>query len=212
MPTLYRAQRVTGVSVDIDPASGMIVPAAGLPAARPTPCAPTRRPHDFADSCPQRRAAGHVHAGRSTLSPAARCATTLDKLVSSFAAETGTPSPPALPFLQALQQGPARQVRAGRRTACRRVGRDRPGADQADARRDAVASPSPTATRPRAGGVSFADVLASILGPQRAGDAGAVRHALRPGGAPARRAGAGGHRLPGRTGRAERRSRRAATT
>ena len=231
MPTLYRASKVTGTAVDIDAGSGMIVPANALSAGMR---------YTVRSAVPQGVFA-QLKANLSTPDTATPAidtqipgtlSVTLGKLIESFAAETGTPSSPALPFLQALQkdltakyslssaaQGIARGTRspAAPTTATPSTSLSRPDTSasprhsshagrverlaatskptksarstrhpnrvRSSPRRKPAATttrvtPTPTPTSSasttspsadRAGGTSFADVLASILGPQRSG-------------------------------------------
>lgn len=102
MPTLYRAQRVTGAAVDIDPDSGMIVPAAALPDGASYTVESQIADATFATVNPLRSTPDtSTPAADVQVPPTLRA--TLDKLIASFSAETGTPSQPALPFLRALQ-------------------------------------------------------------------------------------------------------------
>jgi hypothetical protein len=102
MPFLYRAQRVTGTSVNIDPTSGMIVPAGRLSGGESY----TVRSGVTSTTFDRVKAAT---ATADTTTPTidtdlpAGLRTTLDRVVKAFTDETGVPSSPALPFLQALQ-------------------------------------------------------------------------------------------------------------
>jgi hypothetical protein len=94
----------------------------------------------------------------------------LGKVVTAFADESGTPSSPAVPFLQslatdlrsnyALAGAPAKASASPTPTASKASGRG--GEPTPSAPPNASAT-----TRPRVGGVSFADVLASVLGKDR---------------------------------------------
>ena len=94
---------MTGKSVNIDPASGMIVPAGNLsPGAMYT-----------VHSGISTTTFAQVKASRATPDTATPTVdtqlpgglrTTLDQLIKAFVDETGIPSSPALPFLQALQK------------------------------------------------------------------------------------------------------------
>ena len=72
-----------------------------------------------------------------------------------------------MPFLQALSKDLQTNYALVRRAGFRRIA-VAVAVDTRAASGTPSSSPSPTATRPRAGGVSFTDVLASIVGPQRA--------------------------------------------
>lgn len=103
MPTLYRAQRVTGASVDIDAASGMIVPAAALPDGASYTVDSRIAESTFAGLNADRATADTATSANDVQVPPS-LTDTLDKLISAFAAATGTPKQPALPFLRALQK------------------------------------------------------------------------------------------------------------
>lgn len=174
MPALYRPTKVTGRTVDIDRGSGMIVPATALSGgARYT-----------VESAVAQRMFSQLMAAQATPDTATSTndsqipgtlRTTLDRLVAQFAAETGVPSTPVLPFLQALQHdlrtryalsGAARGSATGTQSAAPSPSA-RSGSRTSPSRPTASASPTgPSADR--AGGTSFADVLASVLG-QRSG-------------------------------------------
>lgn len=177
MPFLYRAQKVTGTSVNIDASSGMIVPAGrlGSSAAYTVVSGVAAAPFD------QIRAAT---ATPDTATPTTDIRIpgalrgTLGRLINAFSAETGTPSTPALPFLQALQKD--------LRTNYALSGAAQGSSSGSAAVSTAPTSPSKVASTPAkptsstgasntppaadlAGGTGFAEVLASILGPARNG-------------------------------------------
>jgi hypothetical protein len=103
MPFLYRPERVTGASVNIDPASGMIVPAGKLSGGQSYTVRSGIANDTFAHIQARRSSAD---TGTSTVDTGlpGGLRTTLDELVKTFSAETQVPSSPALPFLQALQK------------------------------------------------------------------------------------------------------------
>ena len=102
MPVLYRAKDVTGVTVDIDPASGMIVPAAGLAAGAHYTVTSAASLTTF-DELKAAKSAPDLATSSSEIElPPGTLRTTLDKLVQSFSRELNVPTSPALPFLQAL--------------------------------------------------------------------------------------------------------------
>ncbi|PZS20529.1 MAG: hypothetical protein DLM57_01245 [Pseudonocardiales bacterium] len=171
MPYLYRPQQVTGTTVNIDPISGMVVPSAAL--------------HD-GQSYTVRSAAATTPLGE--LSPTVLPATSappidtqipgslrvaMGTVISAFADETGTPSSPPLAFLQALDKdlqtkyalaGPStKSATPASTTASKKASKT----GRKATRPSPTPTPSASAARPRIGGVSFADVLASIVGPQR---------------------------------------------
>jgi hypothetical protein len=162
MAYLYRPQQVTGIGVNIDPASGMVVPTRALRAGDSYTVHSTVASKAFG-------ALGNSATPDATtpsidieVPPGLR--STLTQLISTFADETGTPSSRPIPFLQALQQAFRNSYGLSSNTSS-------PSTPTSSA--PASASPSPSgasSTGPvRTGSTSFADVLASIVGPQRAG-------------------------------------------
>jgi hypothetical protein len=103
MPFVYRPQKVTGTSVNIDPASGMIVPAGELTGGE-TYTVRSGVPTDTFDHVKARLASPDTGTPSNDVELPPGLRTTLDQLVKTFSAETGVPSSPALPFLQALQK------------------------------------------------------------------------------------------------------------
>ncbi len=103
MPFLYRPERVTGASINIDPASGMIVPAGKLTGGE-SYSVRSGLASDTFDHIMARFSSPDT--GTSTIDTElpGGLRTTLDELVKTFSAETKVPSTPALPFLQALQK------------------------------------------------------------------------------------------------------------
>jgi hypothetical protein len=93
--------------------------------------------------------------------------TTLATVVSTFAAETGTSSSPPLPFLQALSKDlQSRYSLAG--AAPSSTPAPSTSKTPGKKKRTPHATPTPTPTQSaHTGGVSFTDVLASIVGPER---------------------------------------------
>ncbi len=153
LPMLYRPRKVTGTPVDIDQTSGMIVAASALSGGGRYTVESAVPRRIFADLRVARASADTASPAVDSQLPADLHAT-LERLVREFVTESGVPSAPALPFLQALQQdlrakyllsgpatGPASSVPAG--------STNRPSSD-------------------RAGGTGFAEVLASILGQRSA--------------------------------------------
>lgn len=106
MPHLDRAAQVTGVSVDIDSTTGMIVPAAPLHAGDEYTVM-SAVPDKTFDQLGKKALVG-TSASPVDTSLADGLSTPLGTLVNSLAAETGTPSADAVQFLQAV----ARQFRA----------------------------------------------------------------------------------------------------
>ncbi|MGH8860891.1 MAG: transglutaminase domain-containing protein [Jatrophihabitantaceae bacterium] len=103
MPFLYRAQRVTGISVNIDPASGMIVPANALTAPVSYTVQSQVRSMTFDQVKANSTSPDTATPTIDTQLPGS-LRVTLDRLVHAFAIETGTPTSPTIPFLQALQR------------------------------------------------------------------------------------------------------------
>jgi hypothetical protein len=145
MPHLDRPTEVSGVAVDIDPDSGMIVP------AEPIRSGAT---YTVTSAVPSRTFSG-LHRSALLGTSASPLDTSLpnglsgplNSLVNALAQETGVPSDAPIPFLQAV----ARQLRV--RTTLAGV---TPG--------PAPAPPSSPPTSAHTGGTAFADVLASIRG------------------------------------------------
>jgi hypothetical protein len=173
MPFLYRAQQVTGASVNIDTSSGMIVPAGRLSGGQSY----TVRSGVATTTFDKVKGAT---ASPDTATPVIDAQlpnglrTSLNGVVDAFAEETHVPSSPAIPFLQALQkdlrtryalsgaaQGSARSGSAGSSSPSASPSPTTSGSASTSG------SPSPSNTAPAAdlaGGTSYADVLASILG------------------------------------------------
>jgi Transglutaminase-like superfamily len=163
MPFLYRAQKVTGMSVNIDPSSGMIVPAGRLAAGDSyvvrSQVATTTFDRIKAASSNPDTATSTID---TQLPPEVR--TTVDRLVNAFSEETGVPSLPALPFLQALQS----DLRSRYSLSGAALGSGTSASPSSTSPSSASPSASRSSTAPNAdlaGGTGFADVLASILGP-----------------------------------------------
>lgn len=171
MPFVYRAQRVTGQAVDIDPASGMIVPLGTLTGGTTYTVRSGTAPTTF-DRVRATTASPDTATSTIDTQLPGSLRSTLDLVIHALAQETHTPSTPALPFLQVLQRdlrtnytlsNAARGVATG--TAAP------PPMPTPTAKRSPSPTPSSssTATAGYAGATGFADVLASILGPSRHG-------------------------------------------
>ncbi|MDT4969977.1 MAG: hypothetical protein QOG22_120, partial [Pseudonocardiales bacterium] len=166
MPYLYRPQEVTGAAVNIDAASGMVVPSAGLHGGQTYSVrsdAPATSFDDVAGTALPATSAPPI----DTQVPGALRAA-LGSVVTSLSDETNTPITPALPFLQALgRQLKTKYSLAGSPTASLTASPTPPSATKSK-KSPSSHAPSPTSSAsPHTGGVSFADVLASIIGPQR---------------------------------------------
>jgi hypothetical protein len=163
MPFLYRPQRVTGTTVNIDPTSGMVVPSNTLHAGQT---------YTIRSDASRASFAGLTSAGLPATSappidteiPGA-LRTTLTTVANTFATETGTSSSPPLPFLQALSKDlQSRYSLAGAATGASPSSTPKAPASKAPR----TTTPRTTTTpSPHTGGVSFTDVLASIVGPAR---------------------------------------------
>jgi hypothetical protein len=180
MPYLYRAQRVIGTTVNIDPASGMIVPAHTLHAGA-TYTVRSLVADKTLDDLPRTALLG-ASAAQVDTTLVNGLSAPLGTLVTSLAQETGTPSDQALPFLQAVARdfrtrsslagstGSPRPTPSATPTTSGRSGghfvaplaaptsRAKP---KGTTRRTPTPTPSPTASA-HTGGTTFADVLASI--------------------------------------------------
>lgn len=171
LPVLERPREVSGVPVNVDAGSGMLVPARALQpgeeytvrSVQPGALFPALDPTAVPDTT--------TPAQNVQLPPIVRAK--LARLVSVLSAELAMPSTPALPFLQALQQR--------LRDAYSLTGVPGPAAAPAPApaptpnttpNTTPSAAPSAAPSAPageRAGSAAFADVLASIAGAGRTG-------------------------------------------
>jgi hypothetical protein len=171
MPYVYRAEKVTGTSVNIDADSGMIVPAGALRSGEQYRVQSQPGSTAFAKLPPSAVADTGTAAVNTVLPEALR--QPLADLVTAFGQETGTPTSPAIGFLQALQRDLQQRyslIGAAPTTAAPSTS----GHDfvQPPLGSTPTVTPSPTATvKPgaRAASTSFADVLASIVGTERSG-------------------------------------------
>jgi hypothetical protein len=102
MPYLYRPQKVTGASVNIDPASGMIVPAGHLAQGEHYEVESRVSTTTFDRLGKGAVADTSTGAQNTALLPGQR--QYLADAIQAFSDETGVPSSPAIPFLQALQK------------------------------------------------------------------------------------------------------------
>lgn len=174
MPALYRAGKVTGTAVNIDAGSGMVVPASPLRAGAAYTVrsqVATSPLEDLPDTALPATSAPPV----DTLVPGG-LRTTLTSVVSALADEVGTPSTSTVPFLQALVRdlrtkysligaGPSPTASSAPAPATSPTSRGRGRTSPAPAARSTSAAPTQP---PKPGGTTFADVFASIIGPQRA--------------------------------------------
>ena len=102
MPYLYRPHKVTGASVNIDPASGMIVPAGHLEQGEHYQVQSRVSTTTFDKLGKGAVADTSTGAQNTALLPGQR--QYLADAIQAFSDETGVPSSPAIPFLQALQK------------------------------------------------------------------------------------------------------------
>lgn len=216
MPFSYRAQKVTGAAVDIDPASGMIAPAANLAAGTTYRMRSSVTPITF-DRVRTRTATPDTATPTIDTQLPGSLRSTLDEVVQALGQETHTPTTPSLPFLQALQRDLRTNYTlstAARGSATGAVSPSTPAATPSTPAKSSstarhhhprdlrtkplpgskhkptppthrqkpthaanpAPTPSPTPTSSAAGpagdlagSTGFADVLASILGPNRSG-------------------------------------------
>jgi hypothetical protein len=103
LPFVYRAQSVTGIGVNIDPASGMIVPAHPL-AANTSYTVVSTPPGKTFETLKTKAATPDTATPTINTQLPGSVRTTLDQVVQALSQETGTPATPALPFLQAVQR------------------------------------------------------------------------------------------------------------
>ncbi|MDQ2750593.1 MAG: hypothetical protein M3Y44_13880, partial [Actinomycetota bacterium] len=166
MPSLYRPQQVTGATVNIDASSGMVVPSAGLHGGQRYSVRSDPPTASFDDVAATALPATSAPPTDTQVPGALRAA--LGTVVASLTDETKTPATPALPFLQALAaQLKSKYSLAGSPTTTPSAA---PSPSPRTRKRQPRRSPTPPAgssASPHTGGVSFADVLASIIGPQR---------------------------------------------
>jgi hypothetical protein len=154
MPYLNRAQWVSGASVNIDELSGMIVPSHPLRAGENYTVRSDPPTKDFLDLGPTARLATSEPPSATQLPVGV--SSSLATLVSSLAAETGTPSTSVVPFLQSVAKTfrTKSALAGGPITATPTAPSRQPASSTSPA-----LSASPTSNT---GGTSFADVLASI--------------------------------------------------
>ncbi len=162
MPFQYRPQSVTGVAVDVDQSTGMIVPRRELRPAQ-TYTVRSRVPSTVLGTLPRTALPGTAAPPEDTVLPF-EVRSSLDAVISTLEDETQVPRTQPLAFLQALARDFAQNYALSGRTTITRDGQT------SSATPSGSPAPSPTAEASRtvavrAGGNSFASVLASILGP-----------------------------------------------
>ncbi|MFN2519220.1 MAG: DUF3488 domain-containing protein, partial [Jatrophihabitantaceae bacterium] len=99
MPYLYRPQRVTGTTVNIDPDSGMMVPSSPLRDGQTYTVRSTAATMSLGELSSAALPATSAPPIDTQIPGALRAS--LSTVISAFADETGTPSSPPVPFLQA---------------------------------------------------------------------------------------------------------------
>jgi Transglutaminase-like superfamily len=156
MPHLDRPQRVTGVAVNIDADSGMIVPAQSLRAGDAYTVTSTVPGKDF-DRLGKGALLGTSASQLDTTLPNGLTGP-LGALVRALSQETGVPFDSPIPFLQAV----VKELRAQTTLA------GGPSTSSVAPSGSASSSPSPSEPPAHTGGTAFADVLASIRGSRAA--------------------------------------------
>ena len=174
MPFLDRAQQVTGIAINVDTATGMIVPAGGLSNGGSYTVVSNAALPTFATVGTAALPATSTPPIDTQLPGSLRV--TLSGLVTSFTEKTGISSAQPVPFLQALLDDLRTNYALAGATPAPTAAAPTSPAPTAKASRTpkpsarAKASPTPAAASvpPHTGGTGFSDVLASVLGPQRA--------------------------------------------
>jgi hypothetical protein len=169
MPYLYRPQNVTGTSINIDPSSGMIVPATHLHSGQRYRVTSKTVTRQFGKLPPSALVATGT-ASDGNLPPGLD--QTLSLLAQSFSQETGTPLTPAIGFLQALQKdlrGNYSLLGSGNGSTASASGNPSSGASSPSPTHTPSAPPSTIPPGARASSTSFAAVLGAVVGPDRTG-------------------------------------------
>lgn len=169
MPYLYRPQNVTGTSINIDPSSGMIVPATRLHSGQRYRVTSKTVARQFGKLPPASLVATGT-ASDGNLPPGLD--QTLSLLAQSFSQETGTPLTPAIGFLQALQKdlrGNYSLLGTEAGSTSSPSGNPSGGASSPHASHTPSAPPSTIPPGARASSTSFAAVLGAVVGPDRTG-------------------------------------------
>jgi hypothetical protein len=166
MPYLYRPQNVAGTSINIDPSSGMIVPATRLHSGQRYRVTSRTATRQFSRLAPTSLVAtgtasnGNVPPGLDQ---------TLSLLAQAFSQETGAPLTPAIGFLQALQK----DLQGNYALLGSTNGSSASASASASGTPASTSTPSapPSSINPgsRASSTSFAAVLGSVVGPDRTG-------------------------------------------
>lgn len=174
LPALDRPAKITGTGVTVDTDSGMVLPSASL---APKSAYTVTSAVDSATFAELHRTAVPDSATSvvdSELPPALQ--TTLDRLVQTFSRETGVPTSPAVPFLQALEHDLSTRYTLSNAAAGSASGpaatSSATASPAADATPSAAPSPAPSpssaaavpAADELAGSTGFSDVLGSVIG------------------------------------------------
>lgn len=172
MPFLFRPQRVIGTSVNIDAASGMIVPSNPLHVGERYSVISRAATRSFA-SLPATALPGTSYQAIDLQLPVS-VTNSLSPVIDALSTETHTPATPAIPFLQHLSEDLHRHYGlTGAPAPSTSPTPTSPPPSSATTSRSGTGSPRPSAPTPsgssaaRIGGTSFAAVLASILGSSR---------------------------------------------
>lgn len=178
LPFEYRPRDVTGVAVNTDPASGMVVPRSPLRRGQGYTVVSASPRTDFAQLPGSAQPGTSAPPSATSLPLAVR--RSIGAVVTSLQNETGTTGAAPLTFLRAVQRDfRANYTLSGGPSASS----PSPSASSPSPSSPSPSSPSPasssaatapatpspsTTSVPRTGGTRFAGVLASILGPTRA--------------------------------------------
>lgn len=169
LPFQYRPVDVTGVAINSDTTSGMIIPRAGLRGGATYDVVSTGSTGSFAQLPSDAAFATSAPPSATFLPLAVRRA--IGTVVTSLQNETGTRGGPALAFLQAvLRDFRANYALSGGPASVPRSASPAPSTTARSTAPPAPSSPAAGAsgsTVPRTGGTGFAAVLASILGATR---------------------------------------------
>jgi hypothetical protein len=170
LPVLDRAQSVSGLPVNIDPGSGMVVPTVALPA---------HAGYSVRSSVPQ-QIFDHLDAASAVPDAAtpgidvelpATLRVTVGRIVAALAVETGVSSSNPVGFLQAIEADFRTHYALAAPDGSPSTPTATPTATPASPTSPTTSSNLPAGSAPtsqqRAGGTGFSDVLASILGEQR---------------------------------------------
>jgi hypothetical protein len=174
MPYVERPGRVSAIGIDVDAASGMIVPDGALRPGQ-SYTVTSRVPQTTFDELDPSSAAA-TSAGPADRGVPGQLRSELDTVIASLSNETGEPSSSALPFLQAV----AADLRthyglAGKATSSVPGSSSAPSGSQPSGSQPSGSQSSgsgpPTSVSPgaRTGGTGFRDVVESILGDTRSG-------------------------------------------